>query len=78
MDLLQAEKTNAAALDTLANATQTCQDHAMLTFLQPFHLEQTDAVANLKNACGQGTGRSSIAGIDSTLGYRIGAINQGH
>lgn len=48
VDLLQAEKTNAAALYTLANAAQTCQDHAMLTFLQPFHLEQTNAVANLK------------------------------
>lgn len=48
VDLLEAEKTNSAALYTLANAAQACQDHALLTFLQPFHLEQTDAVSNLK------------------------------
>lgn len=48
VDLLQAEKANSAALYSLADAAHLCQDHALMTFLQPFHLEQTDAVASLK------------------------------
>ena len=47
-DLVQAEKTNSESLYVLANAAQECQDHALTTFLMPFHTEQVDAVANMK------------------------------
>jgi len=49
VDLLQAEKDNTAALYQLSDAAWEAQDHAMMTFLQPFHTEQVDAVSNLKS-----------------------------
>lgn len=48
VDLLEAERSNSRSLFRLADAAHECQDHALLTFLQPFHTEQVDAVADLK------------------------------
>ena len=47
-ELLQAEKHNSQALYELANAAHAAQDHAVTTFLMPFHSEQVDAVDNIK------------------------------
>lgn len=48
VDLLEYEKKNSDNLYTLADAAYACQDHALVTFLQPFHTEQVNAVASLK------------------------------
>jgi ferritin len=47
-DLLEAEKTNTKALLALANAAQACNDHAVLTFLDPFHMEQVESEDKMK------------------------------
>ena len=47
-DLLEAEKANSQTLYKLADAASSCHDHAVTTFLMPFHSEQVDAVADMK------------------------------
>jgi ferritin len=82
-DCLQAEKANSQALYTLANAAHECQDHAVTTFLMPFHTEQVDAVSDMKTILAKvreekhsNTGLI-IRQLDSELGASVAASGGG-
>lgn len=47
-DLLESEKSNTRALYAMADAAQTCHDHAVLALLQSFHSEQVESEGKLK------------------------------
>lgn len=47
-DLLECEKQNTQALYRVADAAQSCHDHAITTLLQPFHSEQVESEGTLK------------------------------
>ena len=72
-DLLGAEKANSKALYTLADAAQACQDHAVTTFLMPFHSEQVEAVANMKTILAKVREESVTPGLIRQLDTQIGA-----
>jgi len=72
-DLLEAEKTNSQALYGLADAAHACQDHAVITFLQPFHSEQVEAVANMKTILAKVREESTSPGLIRQLDTQIGA-----
>lgn len=72
-DLLEAEKTNTDALYGLADAAQACQDHALTTFLQPFHTEQVDAVDHLKTILAKVREEKQTPGLIRQLDTEIGA-----
>lgn len=72
-DLLEAEKTNTNALFGLANAAQECQDHALTTFLQPFHTEQVNAVADMKTILAKVREEKKTPGLIRQLDSEIGA-----
>lgn len=72
-DLLQAEQTNSQALYTLATAAQECHDHALTTFLMPFHTEQVDAVADMKSILAKVKEESVSPGLIRQLDTQIGA-----
>jgi len=72
-DLLQAEKTNSQALYDLATAAHERQDHAVTTFLQPFHTEQVNAVADLKTILAKVREESKTPGLIRQLDSALGA-----
>jgi ferritin len=75
-DLLEAEKSNSQALYTLANAAHECMDHAVTTFLQPFHTEQVNAIADMKTILAKVREEAKTPGLirqlDSELGSSAG------
>jgi ferritin len=48
MDVLECERSNTQNLLNLADAAQASNDHAVLAFLQPFHMEQVNSEDKLK------------------------------
>jgi ferritin len=72
-DCLEAEKTNSQALYNLATAAQECQDHAVTTFLHPFHAEQVDAVANMKTILAKVREESKTPGLIRQLDSQLEA-----
>lgn len=72
-DLLAAEKSNSQALYMLADAAQACHDHAVTTFLMPFHSEQVDAEASMKNLLAKVREERQIPGLIRQLDYQMGA-----
>ena len=75
VDLLQAEKDNSAALYTLADAAHACQDHALVTFLQPFHTEQVNAVSSLKTLVAKVKEDRTSPGLIRQLDNELGAAS---
>jgi len=71
-DLLEAEKSNSQALYMLADAAQACQDHAVTTFLMPFHSEQVDAVASMKTILAKVREESQTPGLIRQLDHQLG------
>lgn len=72
-DLLQAEKNNSLALYVLADAAQACHDHAVTTFLMPFHTEQVEAEANMKTLLAKVREERQVPGLIRQLDYQLGA-----
>lgn len=73
VDLLEAEKSNSQAIFRLADAANDCQDHALVTFLQPFHTEQVNAVANLKTIVAKVREETRTPGLIRQLDTEMGA-----
>lgn len=73
IDLLEAEKENSASLYSLADAAHTCQDHALVTFLQSFHTEQVDAVADLKTVVAKVKEEGRTPGLIRQLDNELGS-----
>lgn len=71
-DLLEAEKSNSKALYELANAAHAAQDHAVTTFLMPFHSEQVDAEDNLKTILAKVREETRTPGLIRQLDSEMG------
>jgi ferritin len=76
-DLLEAEKSNSQALYMLADAAQASHDHAVTTFLMPFHSEQVDSEANLKTLLAKVREERQIPGLIRQLDYQLGSEARG-
>lgn len=80
VDLLDYEKHNAESLYCLADAAYACQDHALVTFLQPFHTEQVEAVSDLKTMLVKVREESKTPGLirqlDAELAVKANSIAQ--
>mmetsp|Transcript_18705 Transcript_18705/g.35552 ORF Transcript_18705/g.35552 Transcript_18705/m.35552 type:complete len:192 (-) Transcript_18705:67-642(-) len=73
VDLLEAEKKNSASLYTLADAAHACQEHALVTFLHPFHTEQVNGIANLNTVVAKVKEEIRTPGLIRQLDNELGA-----
>lgn len=73
--LLDAEKENTLALLEVADAAVNCQDHAVNTFLMPFHMEQVDSEDKLGTILAKVRDENKTPGLlrqlDSELGTGV-------
>lgn len=72
-DLVEAEEENTQALLNFASTAQTCEDHAMSAFLQPFHLEQVDSEDKLNTILAKVRDEKKTPGLLRQLDGELGA-----
>ena len=71
-DLLESEKANTQSLYALADAAQTCHDHAVTTLLMPFHTEQVESEGRLKTILAKVRGENLTPGLVYQLDTELG------
>lgn len=75
-DLVASEKANTQALYALADAAQTCHDHAITTLLMPFHTEQVESEGQLKTILAKVRGENLTPGLVYQLDTELGGTVQ--
>eukprot|EP00566_Odontella_aurita_P023766 CAMPEP_0113559534 /NCGR_PEP_ID=MMETSP0015_2-20120614/18949_1 /TAXON_ID=2838 /ORGANISM="Odontella" /LENGTH=210 /DNA_ID=CAMNT_0000461179 /DNA_START=144 /DNA_END=776 /DNA_ORIENTATION=+ /assembly_acc=CAM_ASM_000160 len=73
-DLLDAEKANTQSLFKLADAAQDCRDHALLSFLIPYHQEQVDSEGHLEVIISKVEDESLTPGLIRQLDTELGEL----
>jgi len=74
--LLGAEKENTEALKKLADAALDTRDHALISFLEPFHMEQVDSEDELENIVAKVESQSQTPGLLSQLDAELAPSKQ--
>lgn len=78
MDVLDSERENTQRLLNLADAAQACHDHAVTTFLMPFHMEQVDSEDKLKTIVAKVTDENKTPGLLRQLDSELGLEASSH
>lgn len=74
--LLDAEKKNTEALKRLADAALDTRDHALTSFLEPFHMEQVNAEDELETIVAKVQRQSQTPGLLSQLDAELAPSKQ--
>ena len=77
-DLLEGEKENTQALLKVADAAQKSQDHAMVAFLMPFHMEQVDSEDKLRTIVSKVRDENKTPGLLRQLDSELGLESSSH
>jgi ferritin len=75
--ILQAEMDNTQLLLVLGDAASQCNDHAVSTFLQPFHLEQINSEDNLRTILAKVQYENKTPGLLRQLDSELGQDTSG-
>eukprot|EP00591_Stephanopyxis_turris_P000525 CAMPEP_0195525794 /NCGR_PEP_ID=MMETSP0794_2-20130614/26423_1 /TAXON_ID=515487 /ORGANISM="Stephanopyxis turris, Strain CCMP 815" /LENGTH=174 /DNA_ID=CAMNT_0040656333 /DNA_START=251 /DNA_END=775 /DNA_ORIENTATION=+ len=71
-DVLEAEKRNTQALYALADIAMDSHDHAVVAFLQPFHMEQIDSEDKLNTIIAKVRDENKTPGLLRQLDTELG------
>jgi ferritin len=71
-DVVSSEQENTEALLALGDVAAACKDHALTTFLQPYHLEQVNSEDNLSTILSKVTEENRTPGLIRQLDHELG------
>lgn len=77
-DVLQAEMDNTESLLAVGDAAAACSDHAVTTFLMPFHMEQVNSEDNLRTIVAKVRDENKTPGLLRQLDSELGQEAASH
>lgn len=71
-NVVASEQENTEALLALGDVSASCKDHALTTFLQPYHIEQVNSEDSLSTILSKVTDENRTPGLIRQLDYELG------